>query len=215
MADTHGPSMLAMLIGDQRQGKTLACRLLAEQARAAGFSIGGIIQPAVYEADVCIGYDIVDLAVGHRVHLAVIGGGGVERVGRFEFLADGLALGKAAIRQAAQEHPRLLIIDEVGPLELAGGGWSEQLDELVQRHADRPAVPPRKDVGAAESGRQPGRLASQLMLCSVRRSLLAEVRARWGSAQDSAGRRQTARVYDMSDGLGAIIGDIIMSLHRE
>jgi nucleoside-triphosphatase THEP1 len=150
---------LALLIGDRQSGKTSACRRLAESVRGLGLTVGGIIAPAVFEHGSCAGYDVVDLATGRSTRLAVIGTGGVEHVGCFSLLAEGLALGKAALEHGAQTPHDLVIVDEVGPLELAGGGWSAQLDPLVGR--------------------------AGLTLFTVRRSLMTEVARRWNVlAQD-------------------------------
>ena len=150
---------LVLLIGDRQAGKTTTCRRLADSAHACGLTVGGIIAPAVFEQGRCAGYDVVDLATGRSTRLAVIGTGGVEHVGCFNFLADGLALGKTALEHAAQTPHDLVIVDEVGPLELAGGGWSAQLDPLVER--------------------------ARLTLFTVRRSLITEVARGWNvSAED-------------------------------
>lgn len=144
---------LALLVGDRQSGKTTTCRRLFEQARARGTTVAGILAPAVHQAGRCVGYEVVDLATGGSTRLATVDGPGVEQVGRFHFLAEGLALGRAALEQALELPPRLLIVDEVGPLELAGGGWSEQLDRL----ADRPGF----------------------TLLVVRRELATQVAQRW------------------------------------
>jgi nucleoside-triphosphatase THEP1 len=206
--------MFALLIGDHREGKTSACRRLAQQARALGLSVGGIIQPAVYQADVCIGYEVVDLASGRSARLAAVGTGGVEHVGRFQFFAEGLAFGKAAIRGAASGHPQLVIVDEVGPLELAGKGWSEQLDELLAGRERQHAVVPPAEVDLVQP---PGQLTGSpggVMLWSVRRKLAAEIGARWAVPREAAAQCHALCPYDLSGGADTIISDIIMALQR-
>jgi nucleoside-triphosphatase THEP1 len=188
--------MLALLIGDHHQGKTTTALRLAEQARAFGISVGGIIQPAVHEGDMCIGYDVLDLACGKSIRLATVGAGSVERAGRFQFLPDGLAFGKAAIHLAIRENPRLVILDEVGPLELSEGGWSRELDQLVSARASRAASD----------------CPEGLMLWSVRRKLALRVRARWNMTSDRDGSPESGPVYDLAQGPDAIVSAIIMSL---
>jgi nucleoside-triphosphatase THEP1 len=189
-------SMLALLIGDHHQGKTTTARRLAERARAIGVSVGGIIQPAVHEQGTCIGYDVLDLACGKSIRLAIIGEGGVEQAGRFQFLPDGLAFGKAAILCALRENPELIILDEVGPLELSGGGWARELDQLVSHRASRAASDSPKG----------------LMVWTVRRKLAHHVRARWNMTQDQDSSPGTGLVYDLARGPDAVISAIIMSL---
>jgi len=150
---------LALLLGDRHQGKTATCRRLAERLRARGLSVGGIIAPALFEAGRCVGYAVADLATGQSARLAIIDGPGVERVGCFHLQSEGLALGRAALRQAVEWPHCLVIVDEVGPLELAGGGWSEQLDSLTVRKG--------------------------LTLFTVRRPLATQVAERWGASPGS------------------------------
>jgi nucleoside-triphosphatase THEP1 len=149
---------LALLIGDRHSGKTSMCRRLADALRGHGLTVGGIIAPAVHEGDRCIAYEVVDLATGRSVSIATTVGPGVQQTGRFHFLAEGLAFGKAAIEQAVSRSDDLIIVDEVGPLELAGGGWCEQVDRLTL---------------------QPGSA-----LLTVRRSLAQEVADRWNVAPE-------------------------------
>jgi len=146
---------IALLVGDRHSGKTSTCRRLVEVANARGFSVGGILAPAVHASGQCVGYDVVDLATGKGTRLATTGGGGTEQAGRFHFLPAGLTLGRAALDRAIDSPHQLIIVDEVGPLELDGGGWSEKLDRLV---------------GC------PG-----VTLAVVRRELAATVAARWSA----------------------------------
>ncbi len=144
---------LALLIGDRQSGKTSTCRRLADAVRGRGSSVGGIIAPAVYEQQTCVGYDVVDLATDRSTRLARIDAAGGEQVGCFHFLEEGLALGRAALENAAELPHELVIVDEVGPLELSGGGWCAQLDPLAGRDG--------------------------VTLFAVRRTLLAEIARRW------------------------------------
>lgn len=147
---------LALLVGDRQSGKTTTCRRLAESVRTRGLTAGGIVAPAVHQAGGCVGYDVVDLATNHATRLAAIDAAGVEHVGCFHFLPEGLALGKAALESAAGLPHDLVIVDEVGPLELSGGGWHAQLDPLARRDG--------------------------LTLFAIRRSLMTEVAQRWDVA---------------------------------
>ncbi len=124
---------LLLLVGDRHSGKTSACLWIAELMRARGVSVGGIVAPAIHHADRCVGYDVVDLSAGRSTRLATVDGPGIEHVGRFHFLAEGLALGRTALESAAESPHRLVIVDEVGPLELAGRGWAPYLVRLTDR----------------------------------------------------------------------------------
>lgn len=150
---------LMLLIGSRHSGKTSACRRLAALAQDRGLSVAGIISPAVYEAGECSGYQVIDLSTRRSARLASVAaaaaaGSSAERIGEFSFTFAGLALGREALKHAAEVEPQLVIVDEVGPLELAGGGWAVHLDALARR------------TGAT--------------IFAVRASLVGEIARHWG-----------------------------------
>jgi len=138
----------ALLIGDRHSGKTSTCRRLVASARARGLTVGGILAPAVYEGGRCIGYEVVDLLTGRSTRLATTAGSGVEQTGRFHFLAEGLTLGRAALERTIEPAPQLVIVDEVGQLELEGGGWSRQVDQLADERSGLTLLVVRREFAA-------------------------------------------------------------------
>lgn len=120
---------MTLWTGPKHSGKTSAAGDLARRAGGAGSSVAGILAEAVHERGRRIGYDLVDLRTGARVPLARRGGRGPEAVGAFTFSEAGLAAGAQALRAAAGAD--LAIVDEFGPLELAGGGWRQGVDALI------------------------------------------------------------------------------------
>jgi nucleoside-triphosphatase THEP1 len=52
---------------------------------------------------------------------------------RFYFNPEAFRLGSLWIKEALEEPADLLVIDEVGPMELDGMGWSEILDTLENK----------------------------------------------------------------------------------
>jgi nucleoside-triphosphatase THEP1 len=84
---------------------------------------GGVVCLPVFEADIQIGKDAVDLATGKRhVFCRLRQNTTFEgiTVGRYIVHPEGVAFAVAAV-EAALEKP-VTVVDEVGPLELAGGG---------------------------------------------------------------------------------------------
>ncbi len=81
------------------------------------------------------GYDLAEIGTGRlRPYLRREGEPGVERIGPYVFVPATLERARGIIRDAGSSG--LLIVDEVGPLELRGGGlWPALRDALP-----RPAV---------------------------------------------------------------------------
>ena len=113
-----------MLTGERGTGKTSLCRALAAQARQHGWDIAGVTSPAVFENEIKTGILVEDVRRGENRPLAVVEAGGTFDlpVGKWFFDRTVLAWGDQVI--ASSPPCDLLIVDELGPLELLqGGGW--------------------------------------------------------------------------------------------
>jgi nucleoside-triphosphatase THEP1 len=117
-----------VLTGERGVGKSTICRETITLARARGYACGGILtlshpDGALDALDVCSG-DTRRLTVGPDVNPAVI-------QGRFRFDPEALAWGDAALARALA--CQLLVVDELGPLEVElGGGWLKAFDVLCR-----------------------------------------------------------------------------------
>ena len=116
--------------GEKHSGKTTSAADLARTARDEGFNIAGLLAPSLYRDGRLIGFDAFDLGNGKHAPLARRQTNPGE-TGRFTFTTDGLKLGNAALSAEATKSADLVIVDEFGPLELNGHGWSENVDSLL------------------------------------------------------------------------------------
>ncbi|MCK4747762.1 MAG: DUF2478 domain-containing protein [Bacteroidales bacterium] len=127
-----------LVTGGVQSGKTtfvnkLVERLWKDRLRVAGFLSEGTMMDGVR-----VGFTLVDLQSGRRIPLASVEPvKGWTPFRRFYFNPEAWKKGETIIREGLLEDPHLIVIDEVGPLELQGAGWSAILDELA---AKRPAV---------------------------------------------------------------------------
>ncbi len=126
-------SRVIILSGGQGEGKTSLLATLIRTMRKEGIVVSGICAPVVYAQGKRIGYDIEDIRTGITIPLCRIA---VETtlpdVGSFSFLPDGLSAGRRALEPDTGHLPEVLIIDEVGPLELGGKGWADQLEKILR-----------------------------------------------------------------------------------
>jgi nucleoside-triphosphatase THEP1 len=86
----------------------------------------------MFEGSERIGYDLLDLETDERVALArknVLPTG--ISTGPFTFLPAAIAFGELALASAAARKTHVIALDEIGPLELAGKGWSPALSALL------------------------------------------------------------------------------------
>ncbi len=121
-----------ILTGGRGEGKTTFCLALAERARRAGWTVGGIVSPTDWNGGQRDVYRVKDLQSGEeRVLARRSEQAGTIQVGAFAFDADGIAFGRQALESARAANVQLMIVDEVGPLELRGDGWAPVLDLLL------------------------------------------------------------------------------------
>lgn len=127
---SHAPAVV-LLTGERGEGKTTLCAELAETARRRGYVVAGILSPGWWSDGRRAGYRVQDLLSGESRPLALRSAAdGPIRQGEFVFDAAGLSFGRAALARGVAAGADLLIVDEVGPLELRGEGWAPELDRL-------------------------------------------------------------------------------------
>lgn len=122
-----------MVTGSAGVGKTTFCRLLDAHARKAGWNVSGILSPAVMQGGIKLGIMVEDLLSGASRPLASKFQWSPfrARVGRWFFDPEALAWGNWVLETCPPCD--LLIVDEIGPLELKFGcGWISALELFRQ-----------------------------------------------------------------------------------
>lgn len=119
---------LILLIGPQGIGKTTLCLRLAEQFTAHRKGVAGIVTELAGSRRY-----VLDLTGGERKLLAAAGEPLLgPRWGRYAFSQETLDWGNSVVAQAVAGRADLVILDEVGPLELvAGEGFLPALRAIV------------------------------------------------------------------------------------
>ena len=118
-------SSIVVLTGKRGIGKTTICRRVVALAQPAGWSCGGIITLALGDAR-----DVLDVG-GGDVRRLTRSTGTSQAVSQGRFLFDPRVLSWARQRLSQATPCDLLVIDEIGPLELERGeGWANALDVL-------------------------------------------------------------------------------------
>jgi nucleoside-triphosphatase THEP1 len=114
---------LFFITGPRCSGKTTFCARLASLADEAGLSVGGILCPAVFEKGQKVGIEQLDISSGERQKLGVRSKDTSDStVGCWHMDEAVLSWGNQII---------VIIIDELGPLELEDGyGFQEALHLL-------------------------------------------------------------------------------------
>lgn len=128
--------MLFILTGDIRAGKTTWLEARVRELEAAGVAVRGVLAPGVWHDGEKVGIENELLPSRERVLLATPAGDGCSTGLGWEFGAEALARVNARLAALAADtaddgRPGLLVIDEVGPLELRRGGGLTAALELL------------------------------------------------------------------------------------
>jgi nucleoside-triphosphatase THEP1 len=127
--------MVLLLTGPVHAGKTSLLLDLVGELKREGIRLDGYLSPAEFKNGEPVGYDLFDLKKEEQLpFIRREGRPGWERVGRYFFVPGGLRKAKRKILLRREDN--FLIVDEVGPLEIQGGGiWPALQPVLSGRSA--------------------------------------------------------------------------------
>lgn len=123
-----------IITGAREAGKTRFCQKVVSEARTRGLNVGGLLSPAVFTDGVKTGFNVQDLTTGETRPLAALREAVADAVTpRWNFDAQSLGWGSEILRCSTPCD--LLVIDELGPLELLNDqGWVEGIEALDGGH---------------------------------------------------------------------------------
>lgn len=125
------PNKIIIISGHIGQGKTTQVQKLVEMLRSDHVPVAGIFSPRIMKDEETIGYDIIDAATNKRDQFLRAGSNSeFEKIGKYLILPHGYLTGTEALRRSQNEKYKVIVIDEIGQLELNDKGWAKDLDKL-------------------------------------------------------------------------------------
>jgi nucleoside-triphosphatase THEP1 len=123
--------MILILTGAVGSGKTGFLKKLITYLGSEGVHVAGFLCPRVYQDDELVGYDMINAATLQKRPFLRRGGaeGGAETVGPYRVESGVQEAADAILRSSAPAAH--LIVDELGPLELAERGHWPALAPLL------------------------------------------------------------------------------------
>lgn len=137
--------VVVLLTGAPGTGKTSVCRRVIDAARGRGLRVAGLLSESRRLASGRMMQTAVNLRTGERRRLAELVGTtrgdpiGRGSAGRFswQFVPDSMRWGRHELSRCATADVDLLVVDQVGPLELvAGSGWENAVDAVARARFD-------------------------------------------------------------------------------
>ena len=123
-----------IISGNRQQGKTTFVKKIIENY--ANIGISGFYTEIEKEEKEIVRYFLVSVENKEKMLLCSNDTStGKIQYGRFYFNEKAVEKGVDLLRKAAKEEKPLVVIDEVGPLEVGGKGWSQAIDE-ISKHPD-------------------------------------------------------------------------------
>ncbi|HER09075.1 MAG TPA: DUF2478 domain-containing protein [Bacteroides sp.] len=125
-------SHIVVVSGGVHGGKTSFTEEVVNTLKKRGLRIAGFLSRGTFKGGIRDSYSLINLAAGGEIPLATADlREGWFRYRRFYFNPAALALGKETVLSSLEDPPDLIVIDEVGPMELEGMGWHSLLQELA------------------------------------------------------------------------------------
>ena len=149
-----------LVTGSPRIGKTTVLVRVADELKTAGFRIGGMISREVRFEGGRVGFEICDCESGKTGWLAHVNQSVGPKISKYRVNLENLDLiGVRAIHNALAEAD-VLLIDEIGPMELLSTRFIEVVEEAINSNhcvlatihyrANHPFVKRVKSRGDAE-----------------------------------------------------------------
>ncbi len=122
-----------IISGMRNEGKTALAEKVAADLKSKNIPVNGILSMKVMGESQIKGYDIVDIETGKRIEfLRINEEKWKEKIGKFHINPFGPEMGEKILNPAGQSDKGLVIIDEIGILELNNKGWAGCLGKLIR-----------------------------------------------------------------------------------
>jgi len=121
---------IVIISGEKNEGKTTAIKEIIKELDNKKIKYGGIISEKFVVDNNIQGYDIVNLNAD--VKEAFLRKGeykDCDKIRKFSILEKGVKFGNSALREAFSNY-KILIVDEIGQLELDDKGWNDTINKI-------------------------------------------------------------------------------------
>ena len=124
--------MHVIITGGVQTGKSSLAAALVAFLKAENIPMAGILATGLWKNDRRHGFDLTDLATGVTTPLARrVDIAHNSAITPFEFFETGMLAGEKALDAKSTANAAMVMVDEVGKLELVGQGWAPFMASVV------------------------------------------------------------------------------------
>ncbi len=121
-----------IITGAIGEGKTTYLKKLIGFFRKNNIAMGGILSERLMNDAQTTGYDLVNIETGEKeAFLRQNEESGSEKIGRFTICSKGITMGNTVLKSLISHGDKIVIIDEIGLLELQNKGWAAGINSLL------------------------------------------------------------------------------------
>jgi nucleoside-triphosphatase THEP1 len=125
-------------------GKTSLIKEIISKLKMENLKVEGIVTTRIMENEISTGYDILNVSTNEKARfLRTFGDKVQQRIGKFYIYTEGLELGQNSLKT---DDAELIVIDEIGKLELEEKGWHNSLLQIVSHSKSHLLLSVREDV---------------------------------------------------------------------
>src|SRR6266516_206863 len=133
----HGADWVRVILltGRPRVGKTTIVNRIHEHYSASGWKVEGMTSREVREGNARTGFMITDLSSGQEGWLAKKDLTAGPRVGSYDVVSEDLEkIGAAALERSMNGPADLIIVDEIGPMEMTSASFRNSISRVLNGH---------------------------------------------------------------------------------
>lgn len=129
---------LYIITGEQGSGKSEMIRSISKGLKSKGISVAGICAIGLWENGQRSGFVIESIPTGDSLVLCENKSHpGWMQFRRFWFNPEAFLSGRKWLDKAVESNSDVIIVDEIGPLELQGEGWANNLPGIFAQSERR------------------------------------------------------------------------------
>jgi len=127
------PVRMIIIKGEKHRGKTSFAQKITDELKEKNYKITGFLAPGEFDLNGRSEFSLQDLKNG-KTHLLCSNKAdkNLKKTGRFYFRESGLQFGRKILKTENLIGSDFVFIDELGPFELKGKGWSSSVEELLR-----------------------------------------------------------------------------------